>query len=178
MNLPTFKPQTELVLPACAQGCDWLRFDTGYILITTKLGEFDLPLKDGSGRLSSDCTAVNDILSTIGDKWTVLIAIALTNGPQRFSALARAVPDISRRMLTETLRDLERDGLLDRTVFATKPPSVRYALTPLGDEFVVAVTSVIEWAERRHPKIRAAREEYDRGIGGAEVAKVRYAGAA
>src|SRR5690606_5863329 len=84
---------------------------------------------------ASNCP-VRDVLDRVGDKWSVLIVSYLSQGPQRFSALARQVPDISRRMLTETLRNLERDGLLIRTVFPTKPPSVTYELTALGRELI------------------------------------------
>lgn len=127
--------------------------------------------------LSPNNCPVRDVLNRVGDKWSTLIVIALTAGPQRFSALARAVPDISKRMLTETLRDLERDGLLTRTVFPTKPPSVSYELTALGDEYIGAVTAVIEWAERRHPRIKDARERYDREEIVVEK-RMAYAGAA
>lgn len=138
---------------------------------------FDRYCSWAADELSTDDCPVRDVLDRIGDKWSTLIAIALSAGPMRFSELQRAVPDISKRMLTETLRELERDGLLTRTVFATKPPSVSYALTPLGKEFLGAIESVIDWAERRHPKIRAARAAYDASAGRA-APKVAYSGAA
>jgi DNA-binding HxlR family transcriptional regulator len=75
---------------------------------------------------------VRDVLDRIGDKWSTLILVTLANGPHRFSAVQHAIPDISKRMLTQTFRDLERDGLIARTVFPTRPPSVEYRLTPLG----------------------------------------------
>ena len=78
------------------------------------------------------CLAVHEVLSRIGDKWTVLVVRALAGGPSRFSQLRRAIDGISQRMLTLTLRDMERDGLVDRTVTPTIPPRVDYSITPLG----------------------------------------------
>src|SRR6478735_7201801 len=75
---------------------------------------------------------VRDVLDRIGDKWSTLVLVTLADGPRRFSEVQRAIPDISKRMLTLTFRDLERDGLIARTVFPPKPPSVEYRLTPLG----------------------------------------------
>lgn len=129
-----------------------------------------------SGLDASQCP-VRDVLDRVGDKWSVLLVCSLANGPQRFSALARDVPDISRRMLTETLRHLERDGLLTRTVFPTKPPSVTYELTLLGQEMRAAMAPLIQWAGSRHPTIRASRLAYDDALD-VEPAKVSYAGAA
>lgn len=120
---------------------------------------------------------VRDVLDRVGDKWSVLIVSYLSQGPQRFSALAREVPDISKRMLTETLRNLERDGLLTRTVFPTKPPSVTYELTAVGRELITVLVPLIRWADQRHPTIRTARAAYDNAQT-AEPVKVAYAGAA
>jgi DNA-binding HxlR family transcriptional regulator len=78
---------------------------------------------------------VRDVLDRIGDKWSTLILVTLANGPLRFSAVQRAIPDISKRMLTQTFRDLQRDGLIARTVFPTRPPSVEYRLTPWARQF-------------------------------------------
>jgi len=80
---------------------------------------------------------------------------------QRFSSLNRAIPDISKRMLTQSLRDLERDGLASRHVFPTKPPSVEYRLTELGRQVLVPISGLIAWAESNHANIRQARERYD-----------------
>ncbi len=120
---------------------------------------------------------VRDVLDRVGDKWSVLIVAALAEGPQRFSALAREIPDVSRRMLTETLRDLERDGMLIRTVYPTKPPSVTYELTPLGQELLAAMAPLIAWAGKRHDTVKRARQAYD---GAQDPAPIRaaYAGAA
>ena len=104
---------------------------------------------------------VRDVLDRLGDKWTTLILIALTAGPRRFSHLQKLVPDISKRMLTQTLRDLERDGLITRHVFPTKPPSVEYRLSPLGASVQGPLARLIEWAEHSHADIQRARASFD-----------------
>ncbi len=103
---------------------------------------------------------VRGILDRLGDKWTTLIVIVLAQGPRRFSALRRAIPDISKRMLTQTLRDLERDGLIARRVYPTKPPSVDYRLTALGESLLAPLTALIAWAENNQPEIAAARAAF------------------
>jgi DNA-binding HxlR family transcriptional regulator len=85
----------------------------------------------------------------------------LATGPHRFSAVQRAIPDISKRMLTQTLRDLERDGLISRTVFPTKPPSVEYRLTPLGVTILEPLAVLVQWANRSHDAIKRARLAFD-----------------
>ncbi|HVZ02542.1 MAG TPA: helix-turn-helix domain-containing protein [Dongiaceae bacterium] len=104
---------------------------------------------------------VRDVLDRVGDKWTTLMLIALTAGPMRFGALRRAVPDISKRMLTQSLRCLERDGMISRQVFPTKPPSVEYRLTPLGQSILEPLAQLVSWAEARHGDIKAARARFD-----------------
>ncbi|MBV7393335.1 winged helix-turn-helix transcriptional regulator [Mameliella sediminis] len=104
---------------------------------------------------------VRDVLDRVGQKWTLLILIALENGPQRFSALQRKVGDISKRMLTQTLRDLERDGMISRTVYPTKPPAVEYALTDLGRSALLPIAQLSDWASANHDAIRAARAAFD-----------------
>jgi DNA-binding HxlR family transcriptional regulator len=104
---------------------------------------------------------VRDVLDHLGDKWTTLVVIMLAGGPRRFSQLNRDIPDISKRMLTQALRDLERDGLVTRKVFPTKPPSVEYALAPLGQSLLEPLEALINWIEKRHPEIRAARSRFD-----------------
>lgn len=103
---------------------------------------------------------IRDVLDRLGDKWTTLILIALAARPRRFSELQRATPDISKRMLTQTLRELERDGLITRHVFPTKPPSVAYRMTPLGASLLTPVAALVGWAEESHAAIRAARQRY------------------
>lgn len=107
-----------------------------------------------------DCP-VRDVIDNIGGKWNTLMILALADGPMRFSALRRLIPDISQRMLTQTLRDLQRDGYIGREVFPTQPPSVEYRLTPLGQSFLVLVKGLVEWSKAHHHAIRVARAEYD-----------------
>lgn len=107
---------------------------------------------------------VRAVLDQIGDKWTTLIVILLAAKPHRFSALFRAVPDISKRMLTQTLRNLERDGLITRHVFPTKPPSVEYRLSALGQSVQEPLMALIDWAERSHPHIVSARKQFDAAL--------------
>lgn len=106
---------------------------------------------------------VRDVLDRLGDKWSTLLLVTLAHGPQRFNALARSVPDISRRMLTETLRQLERDGLVWRDVTPSTPPAVTYGLTALGTSLMPALAALIEWAEHHQPAIAAARDRFDTG---------------
>ncbi|WP_353472270.1 helix-turn-helix domain-containing protein [Salipiger sp. H15] len=104
---------------------------------------------------------VRDVLDRVGQKWTLLILVALERSPKRFSQLQRHVGDISKRMLTQTLRQLERDGLVSRQVFPTKPPSVEYALTDLGRSSLAPIGALLVWADANHDAIRAARESFD-----------------
>ena len=104
---------------------------------------------------------VRDVLHRIGDKWSILMIMILATRPQRFSELRRAIRDISKRMLTQTLRDLERDGLITRHVFPTKPPSVEYRLAPLGQSLLEPMASLIDWADRRYSDIHDARARFD-----------------
>jgi DNA-binding HxlR family transcriptional regulator len=105
---------------------------------------------------------VRQVLDKIGDKWSVLLIITLARQPHRFGALRRAVPDISQRMLTQTLRDLQRDGLVSRHVYPTVPPSVEYRLTPLGQSLMEPLSHLIRWAETHFDAICAARSAFDR----------------
>lgn len=104
---------------------------------------------------------VRNVLDRIGDKWSVLLVMTLAAGPKRFNQLHRDVPDISQKMLTQTLRDLQRDGLVARQVFDTKPPSVEYRLTPLGHSLIVPFGHLIEWANESMGRIEAARSDFD-----------------
>ena len=104
---------------------------------------------------------VRGILDQLGDKWTTLIVIVLSQRAHRFSEIRRAIPDISKRMLTQTLRDLERDGLISRRVFPTKPPSVDYRLTELGETLLEPLTALIVWAEKSQSSIAMARTRFD-----------------
>jgi DNA-binding HxlR family transcriptional regulator len=111
--------------------------------------------------LPADCRAVSDILARIGDKWSVLVVSRLGDGPKRFNELRREIGGISQRMLTLTLRGLERDGLITRTVFPTVPPRVDYELTALGRDLLNPVSALGAWAIRNQPKIARAREQFD-----------------
>jgi DNA-binding HxlR family transcriptional regulator len=122
-----------------------------------ELSALDLPAPADGHR----ACPVRDVLDRLGDKWSTLILVTLSHGPQRFNALARAVPDISRRMLTETLRHLERDGLIWREVTPSTPPSVAYGLTPLGTSLMPPLRELIAWAELHQSGIAAARARFD-----------------
>lgn len=108
----------------------------------------------------ADCRALAEILDRVGDKWTVMVVGTLSAGPVRFNALRR-IGGVSQRMLTLTLRGLERDGLVRRTVFPTVPPRVEYALTDLGHTLIVPLRGLSDWARTRRPAIEEARRAFD-----------------
>ena len=110
---------------------------------------------------SADCRAVSSILARVGDKWSVLIVMLLGDGSKRFSEIKRMVGGISQRMLTLTLRGLERDGLVTRTIFPTIPPRVDYALTALGRSLWPPVEALGMWARANQGEIEAARRRFD-----------------
>jgi DNA-binding HxlR family transcriptional regulator len=110
--------------------------------------------------LSCACP-IRDVLDRVGDKWSSLILLALRSQPLRFGALRRSIEDISQRMLTETLRNLQRDGFISRTVLPTSPPQVEYALTPMGESLQSALGTLARWSSQHHDAIRAARVTYD-----------------
>ena len=112
-----------------------------------------------------DCRAVSEVLARVGDKWTILVVNELGNGPRRFNEIRRALGSISQRMLTLTLRGLERDGLVTRTVFPTIPPKVEYALTPLGRSLLVPVSGIGLWARQNRSAIQEARKRFDISAG-------------
>jgi DNA-binding HxlR family transcriptional regulator len=118
-------------------------------------------MKPRNTHLPSDCRAVSDVLARIGDKWSVLVVSRLGEGSLRFNELRRSVGGISQRMLTLTLRGLERDGLITRTVTPTVPPRVDYALTALGRDLLNPVSALGSWAIRNQPKIAQARIRFD-----------------
>jgi DNA-binding HxlR family transcriptional regulator len=107
------------------------------------------------------CQAVSAILSRIGDKWTVLVVMMLSHGPMRFNELKRAIGGISQRMLTLTLRGLERDGLVTRTLFASVPPRVDYELTELGHSLRVPIEALGNWAFANLAEVERARTAFD-----------------
>jgi DNA-binding HxlR family transcriptional regulator len=110
---------------------------------------------------SDDCRALSSILARVGDRWTVLIVVLLGDGPKRFNEIRRMVSGISQRMLTFTLRGLERDGLVTRSVFPTTPPRVDYELTELGSTLWEAVEPLGSWARAHVSEILASREQFD-----------------
>jgi DNA-binding HxlR family transcriptional regulator len=110
---------------------------------------------------SESCQVHSSILARIADKWTVLIVVLLGDGPRRFNEIKRAVDGISQRMLTFTLRRLERDGLLKRTVFPTTPQRVDYELTKLGHTLWEAVEPIGTWTHTHMDEIQIARREFD-----------------
>ena len=103
---------------------------------------------------------VRGVLDKISDKWSMLLVMTLAGGPKRFNQIRRDVPDISQKMLTQTLRDLQRDGMVSRRVFDTKPPSVEYRLTPLGHSIIVPLGHLIRWANDNHAVIDDAPAPY------------------
>ena len=117
----------------------------------------------GHNHVTEDCRAISTVLARIGDKWSVLIVSRLGNGAMRFNELKRTIGGISQRMLTLTLRNLERDGLVTRTIFPTVPPRVDYELTALGKSLLVPVSALGDWAIRNRGKIEGAQRKFDTG---------------
>ncbi|MEJ1969900.1 MAG: helix-turn-helix domain-containing protein [Rhizomicrobium sp.] len=118
-------------------------------------------MKQGNIHETGDCRAVSGVLARIGDKWSVLVVSRLGKSPMRFNELKRDIGGISQRMLTLTLRGLERDGLVTRTVFPTIPPRVDYDLTALGRSLLEPVVALGDWALQNIGKIEAARAKFD-----------------
>lgn len=109
--------------------------------------------------LSSRCP-IRDVLDRLGDRWTLLVLMELQEETLRFSVLKKRIEDISQRMLAQTLRQLEFDGLVSRKIYPTIPPKVEYSLTPLGRSMLKPVGGLIEWASENHDAVRAARAKY------------------
>lgn len=108
-----------------------------------------------------ECRQVSEVLQRIGDKWTVLVVGELGGGAKRFNEIRRSLGSISQRMLTLTLRGLERDGLVTRTVYPTVPPRVDYELTRLGRSLLEPVNGLGRWARQNQPAIQEARQKFD-----------------
>jgi DNA-binding HxlR family transcriptional regulator len=106
------------------------------------------------------CKAVVETLARIGDKWTVMVVGALSKGPIRYNEIRRRVEGISQRMLTLTLKGLEQDGLVTRTMYPTIPPRVDYELTELGRKLIVPLRALADWARENRPAMLAAREAF------------------
>jgi DNA-binding HxlR family transcriptional regulator len=119
-------------------------------------------LKPRNTHLPSDCRAISEVLARVGDKWSVLVVSKLGTGTKRFNELRREIGGISQRMLTLTLRGLERDGLVERTIVPTSPPGVEYDLTPLGRDLLQPVSALSAWAIRNQAKIEQSRLKFDK----------------
>ncbi|MBZ8131705.1 transcriptional regulator [Afifella sp. IM 167] len=114
-----------------------------------------------AAKVGGRCQRANEVISLIGDKWSVHIVMLLGGGRKRFMEIKRSVDGISHKMLSVTLRGLERDGYVTRTVFATIPPKVEYELTDLGRELLVPLAALGSWAIDNHHRVAAARSAYD-----------------
>jgi DNA-binding HxlR family transcriptional regulator len=123
---------------------------------------------------TEDCRAVSSILALVGDKWTVLIVVLLGDGPKRFNEIKRMVGGISQRMLTFTLRGLERDGLVTRTVFPTTPQRVDYELTKLGSTLWKAVEPLGSWAREHMDEILGSRKGFDEHIAKSKSVQTKH----
>lgn len=110
---------------------------------------------------SNECRRVNGVLSFFGDKWTLMAVMVLRERPRRFNDMKRAIGGISQQMLTRTLRSLERDGMITRTVYPTVPPQVEYALTALGNSLSEPVNRLGQWAHAHLDEIESSRQRYD-----------------
>jgi DNA-binding HxlR family transcriptional regulator len=110
-------------------------------------------------KLATACP-IRDVVDRVGDRWTVLVLTELGAGTLRFGELRARIPDVSQRMLAQTLRRLEEDGFVAREVFPTSPPKVEYSLTALGRSFMAPVRAIVEWAAENHEAVRAARAAY------------------
>jgi DNA-binding HxlR family transcriptional regulator len=118
-----------------------------------------LPVQRGADH--AKLCPVRDVLNCIGDRWSLLILLTLAQeGVLRFTALKRAIGDISQRMLAQTLRGLERDGYVTRKIYPTIPPQVEYRLTNLGESLLAKIEPLVEWADENHDRVREARESY------------------
>ncbi len=121
-------------------------------------------MSPGHKHVRGECLAVREVLNRVGDKWSVLVVALLGDGKKRFSELRRTIEGISQRMLTLTLKGLERDGLITRTMYPTIPPRVEYELTKLGRSLLIPITGLGDWASQNRKRIQAARERYDAQI--------------
>lgn len=137
-----------------------------------------MSLKDTADH--DNCRAMSDVLNRIGDKWSTMVVGMLSHGTLRFNELKRQINGISQRMLTLTLRNLERDGLVTRTIYPEIPPRVEYSLTPLGETLKGPINALWDWSAANHTAIVAARAAYDARHAEPEqaVPARKYAGAA
>ena len=124
-----------------------------------------------------DCRALADTLARVGDKWTVMVVGTLTHGPMRYSQIRRAIDGISQRMLTLTLKGLEQDGLVSRTMYPTIPARVDYELTDLGQTLTIPLQVLYHWAAEHRPAIEAARQRFAEKPRDLASARSRFAAA-
>lgn len=120
-----------------------------------------MPEVTGSNLVRHDPCPVRHVLDRVGDKWSLLVLLMLRGRRLRFMELKRSIGDISQRVLTQTLRNLERDGYVERHVHATVPPRVEYWLTPLGHSLLGPITRLVAWAEEHFEAVSAARRRFD-----------------
>ena len=135
--------------------------ELGHTDVTARATE---PLAAPGHHTTARCKAVNSILARIGDKWSVLVVMSLADDTYRFNELKRLVDGISQRMLTLTLRGLERDGLVERTFYPSIPPKVSYALTELGRSLREPVGALGQWAIEHRGTVERSRDTYDRKL--------------
>ncbi|WP_454138731.1 winged helix-turn-helix transcriptional regulator [Microbacterium paulum] len=128
---------------------------------TIDLADARSPYEGSCRAHGNDGRAIRDILARIGDKWSLLVIATLHEGRLRFGELLGHIPGISQRMLTLTVRQLERDGIVTRTVYPEVPPRVEYELTDLGETLFVPARAIADWAVAHHDEIERARAEYD-----------------
>lgn len=131
-------------------------------MIADDVLRFPPPTVDGK----EECRGLAQVIDRIGDKWAVMIVGHLAGGTLRFNQLMKSIPGVSHRMLTLTLRGLERDGLVRRTPYATVPPRVDYELTPLGRSLTAPMSVLAGWARENREEIERARAVYDRAVPG------------
>lgn len=110
---------------------------------------------------NTDECPIRNVIAQIGDKWSMLVLFALVDGPERFNALKSRVVGISQRMLTKTVRELEREGYLSRTVYPEVPVKVEYELTSMGRDLVNPLYQLVSWADSHHEEIKRSRTAYD-----------------
>lgn len=122
---------------------------------------FEIMESRGVEAVAGGCLPMTEVLQRIGDKWSVMVVMLLGGGPRRFNEIRRAINGISQRMLTLTLRGLERDGFVTRTVFPTIPPRVDYELTDLGQSLRGPIDALGAWAYANRPQIEDARRRFD-----------------
>lgn len=127
------------------------------------------------GEASADSAPLRVVLDRMSDKWSLLVIGTLEGGPMRFTAVQRAIPGISQRMLTVTLRSLERDGLVSRRSYDESPPRVEYTVTELGRTLIAPAIGLVRWAHEHHRELQAHRDAFDERRDDALLAGTRHA---